>query len=142
MRYFTREQLDRAFNAKTVVVIGTKKSTDYMWLRRFTQFKGTLYSVHVNPESAREIEARGVKNFASILDVPGPVDYVVVTTPRRSAEEVFAQCVRAGRRRGSELLHVRLCGDGRGGGGDTRAHGEDVAGVRGGAAGPELYRGV
>ena len=96
MRHFTREQLDRAFNAKTVAVIGAKKSNDYLWLRRFQNYTGTLYSVHTNPESAREIEARGIKNFVSILDVPGPVDYVVVNTPRSFAEEAFAQCVKAG----------------------------------------------
>ena len=58
MRYFDRAQLDRAFNARSVAVIGAKRGNGYSWLRRFETFAGTLSSVHVNPESIKEIEAK------------------------------------------------------------------------------------
>src|SRR4051794_18629559 len=96
MRNFDRAQLDRAFNARSVAVIGAKRGNGYSWLRRFETFSGTLSSVHVNPESVRDIEAMGIANYASILDVPGPVDYVVVNTPRRLAVDTFRQCIDAG----------------------------------------------
>jgi acyl-CoA synthetase (NDP forming) len=95
MRHFTRAQIDRAFEAQSIAVIGAK-SSNYTWLRRFQNFAGKLYSVHVNPRSIREIEALGITNYTSLLDVPRPLDYVVVTTPRRHAVEAFAQCVEAG----------------------------------------------
>ena len=96
MRGFDREQLDRAFDARSVAVIGAKSGNGYSWLRRFEKFPGTLASVHVNPDSIRDIEAMGIANYTSIGDVPKPVDYVIVNTPRRVAVEVFAQCIEAG----------------------------------------------
>jgi acyl-CoA synthetase (NDP forming) len=96
MRFFERAQIDRAFDARSVAVIGAQKSNGYSWLRRFETFTGTLSSVHVNPESIKEIEAKGIPNYSSILDVPGPVDYVVVNTSRRLAVDTFRQCIDAG----------------------------------------------
>jgi acyl-CoA synthetase (NDP forming) len=95
MRFFDRAQLDRAFDADSIAVIGSKRANGYFWLTKFTTFPGTLSSVHVNPESARDIEAMGIANYRSILDVPRPVDYVVVNTPRRFAVEIFQECVEA-----------------------------------------------
>ena len=51
MRFFTREQLDHAFNARSVVVVGAKRANNYIWLRRFVGMHGRLSAVHVNPES-------------------------------------------------------------------------------------------
>ena len=96
MRIFDRQRLDRAFDARSVAVIGATQAMGYFWLRMFTDFAGSVSSVHVNPASIRDIEAMGIPNYRSILDVPQPVDYVVVATPRRMAIETFAQCVEAG----------------------------------------------
>jgi acyl-CoA synthetase (NDP forming) len=96
MRFFDRVRLDRAFEAESIAVIGAKKTGGYSWLHRFETFPGTLSSVHTNPESARDIEAMGIANYRSILDVPGPVDYVVVNTPRHLAVDILNQCVEAG----------------------------------------------
>lgn len=90
-----RERLDRAFDARTVAVIGASRANGYFWLKMFAGFEGTLASVHVNSESIRDIEAMGIPNYARIGDVPGPVDYVVVNTPRRFAVDTFAQCIAA-----------------------------------------------
>ncbi len=90
-----RDRLDRAFDARTVAVIGASRANGYFWLKMFAGFEGTLASVHVNPESIRDIEAMGIANYARIGDVPGPVDYVVVNTPRRFAVDTFAQCIAA-----------------------------------------------
>lgn len=95
MRHFTREQLDRAFNPKTIVVVGAKRSNNYIWIRRFAQFNGKVCAVHVNPDSIRDIEALGVPCYRSIAEVPGPVDYVAVTAPRRAAVEIFEQAIKA-----------------------------------------------
>lgn len=96
MRYFERARLDRAFDAQSIAVIGAKKVNGYFWFRQYKTFPGTVASVHVNPESIRDIEAMGIRNYRSILDVPRPIDYVVINTPRQMAVEVFAQCVEAG----------------------------------------------
>jgi acyl-CoA synthetase (NDP forming) len=95
MRWFERERIDRAFEPRCIAVIGAQRSNGFSWLRRFDTYKGQLASVHVNPESIRELEVLGIENHPTILDVPGPVDYVVVNTPRRLAVEQFAQCIDA-----------------------------------------------
>lgn len=95
MRYFNRNQIDRAFEARSVAVVGAKKLNGYFWFRQLATFPGTVSSVHVNPESIRDIEALGVTNYARLGDVPGPVDYVIVNTPRRMAVDIFEQCIEA-----------------------------------------------
>jgi acyl-CoA synthetase (NDP forming) len=93
---FDRSQLDRAFDARTVAVIGASRANGYFWLKMFNGFHGTLASVHVNPESIGEIEAMGIPNYRRIGDVPGPVDYVVVNIARKFAIDTFAECIDAG----------------------------------------------
>lgn len=95
MRYFDRPQLDRVFEPRSIAVVGDSRSSGFGWLHRFREFDGALYSVHTNPESGREIEALGIANYASVRDVPRPLDYVVVNTPRRTAIDVFVDCIAA-----------------------------------------------
>jgi len=96
MRFFDRAQLDRAFDARSIAIIGPQKGNGYFWLTKFKTYPGTLSSVHVNPESIRDIEAMGIPNHPTIGAVPGPVDYVVVNTPRRLAVDIYRQCIDAG----------------------------------------------
>jgi acyl-CoA synthetase (NDP forming) len=96
MRYFDRARLDRVFEPRSIAVVGDKKSSGYGWLHRFKGFDGALHSVHTNPDSAREIETKlGITNHQRVVDVPRPLDYVVVNTPRRTAVDIFEQCIEA-----------------------------------------------
>jgi len=74
-----------------VVVGGSPQS---LWLRDQRNFKGRLYSVQVNPETAKDIEASGIKNYTSLLDIPEPIDLVIVSVPREAALKVLEDCVR------------------------------------------------
>ncbi|MBN1662077.1 MAG: CoA-binding protein [Deltaproteobacteria bacterium] len=87
-------KLDRAFNPRTVVVIGDKGDNKYMWLTTQSEFKGNLYSVQIAPQEFEGIEALGVKNYTSLMDVPGPVDLVIVSVPRVVAPRVLDDCIR------------------------------------------------
>ncbi len=64
-----------------------------MWLRGQSTFKGKLYSVQVNPETIKDIEALGVENYTSLLDIPEPVDLAIVAVPRRVALGVLEDCI-------------------------------------------------
>ncbi len=88
---FTR--LDRAFNPQCVAVVGDKQESGFMWLRGQGTFKGKLYSVQVNPETIKGIEALGVKNYTSLLDIPEPVDLVIVAVPRAVAPRILEDCI-------------------------------------------------
>ncbi|MBI2847392.1 MAG: CoA-binding protein [Chloroflexi bacterium] len=86
--------MDRIFHPRCVVVIGDKKQTNYMWLRSVLTLKGHVYSVQINKDEWPGIEALGVKNYSSILDIPEPVDYVIVAVPRTVAHRVLEDCIR------------------------------------------------
>ena len=88
---FTR--LDRAFNPQCVAVVGDSKKFNFEWLRSQSTFKGKLYSVQVNPETIKDIEALGVENYTSLLDIPEPVDLAIVAVPRRVALGILEDCI-------------------------------------------------
>ena len=87
-------KLDRAFNPKTVAVVGASKKNNFHWLNNLHEFQGKVYSVQVNPESIEGIKALGIENFTSLLDIPGPVDLVIVNLPRALAPQVLDDCIR------------------------------------------------
>lgn len=85
-------RLDRAFNPKVLVVVGDRPNG--LWLRSRKEFTGKLYSVQISEETARQIEASGVKNYTSLLDVPEPIDLVIVSAPRSAALQILDDCIR------------------------------------------------
>lgn len=86
-------KLDRAFNPQCLVVVGERPNG--MWLNSIKKgYKGKLYSVQIDPQVAAAIEASGIKNYTSILDVPEPVDLVVVSVPRVAAMKILDDCIR------------------------------------------------
>jgi acyl-CoA synthetase (NDP forming) len=84
-------RLDRAFKPETVAVIGDKPGG--MWFRATRDFKGKMYSVHTNPETAKIIEDAGYENFKRLTDIPGPVDLVIVSVPRAVALKIMDDCI-------------------------------------------------
>ena len=88
------EGLERAFNPRSVVVIGDKRqNNNYSFLRAMATFCGNVYSVNVDPGEFPGIEALGVKNYTSLLDVPDPVDYAIVAVPRQIAPIILRDCI-------------------------------------------------
>lgn len=91
-----KEKLERAFNPRTVAVVGDKAARDYMWLRSMSTLKGRLYSVQIDEQELEGIAALGVPNYPSILDIPGPVDYVLVSVPRAASPRIVGDCIAKG----------------------------------------------
>ncbi len=90
------KDLDRVFNPRSVAVVGDKKNSDYMWLRSLSTFQGEVYSVQIDPREIPGIEELGYRNYPSLLDVPRPVDYVIIAVPRAVAPKIVADCIKAG----------------------------------------------
>jgi acyl-CoA synthetase (NDP forming) len=82
-------RLERALNPRTVAVVGDK-GPGYMWLRSYREFKGKLYSVQVDAAQIPGIEAMGIPNYASLLDIPDELDYVMCAVPRQVAPRITA----------------------------------------------------
>jgi len=87
-------KLDRAFNPRTVAVVGASKKNNFNWLNNLNEFQGKLYSVQVNPDSIEGIKALGVENYTSLLDIPDQVDLVIVNLPRSLAPQILDDCIR------------------------------------------------
>ncbi len=92
----TANKLDRAFSPRSVAVVGDKLALGYMWLKSLNCFKGKVYSVQIDPRELPGIAALGVENYLSLLDIPGPVDYVIAAVPRAVAPRIVEDCVRKG----------------------------------------------
>jgi acyl-CoA synthetase (NDP forming) len=85
-------RLDRAFNPRTVAVVGDKKMMGYMWLHAMKTFSGKLYSVQIDPNEIPGIEELGVPNYKSLAEVPDDIDYVLCAVPRPVAARIVADC--------------------------------------------------
>jgi acyl-CoA synthetase (NDP forming) len=85
--------LDRLLNPRSVAVVGAKKDNDYRWIRCVSTFQGPVYSVNIDPHETAGIEALGVRNYQRLLDIPGPVDYVIISVPREVAPIVLRDCI-------------------------------------------------
>ena len=71
-----QQRLDRAFNPRTVAVVGDKRAMGYQWLRSMSTFQGKVYSVQIDPNEIPGIEELGVPNYSSLLEIPDEIDYV------------------------------------------------------------------
>ena len=84
---------DRIFNPKSVAVIGDKAKLDFHWLKSMSTFNGPVYSVQVDEREIPAIKALGVPNYTSLMDIPEPVDFVVVSVPRKIAPQILDDCI-------------------------------------------------
>jgi acetyltransferase len=88
--------LDKIFNPKSIAIVGASDedgSVGCALMRNFVElgFEGKVYPVNL-----RKPEVFGIKAYASVIDVPEPVDLAVVATPARTVPDVLEQCGRAG----------------------------------------------
>lgn len=90
------------FSPQTIAVVGasgtgTTSGNRFLRLLAQTGFEGRVYPIH---PSAAEIE--GHKAFASLADVPEPIDYAYLTIPADRVEQVLQQG--AGRLRFAQVM--------------------------------------
>ena len=89
-------KFDRLFNPKSAVVVGDKQALGYSWLNSMSTFKGPVYSVQVDENEIPNIAAMGYENYKSLMDVPGDIDFVIVSVPRKIAPFILKQCIDKG----------------------------------------------
>lgn len=91
-----RLELDRVFNPRSVAVVGDKMGNGYVWLRSMSTFAGKVHSVQTDPRELPGIGRLGIENHLSLLDIPEPVDYVVIAVPRSVVPGIVSDCIRKG----------------------------------------------
>jgi len=90
---YNLKRLHRAFNPRTVAVVGDKMALGYMWLNSLTQFQGKVYSVQIDEREFPGIAALGVDNYLSLQAIPDDIDYVIVAVPSNVTPRIVQDCV-------------------------------------------------
>ncbi len=90
------KQLDNIFNPRSIAVVGvtdSKSNVGYSTLEAIVEggFKGKVYPVH-----PRHKEILGLPVYASIEDVPGPLDLVVAALNQYASAEIVDICAKRG----------------------------------------------
>jgi len=91
-----RRGLDAIFAPRSIAVIGASRRRDSIGFALLhnlvaNQFEGAIFPV--NPH-ARAIHS--LRCYASIAEIPDPIDLAVVMVPRRAVQEVIEQCLARG----------------------------------------------
>ncbi|MDP2919993.1 MAG: CoA-binding protein [Dehalococcoidia bacterium] len=100
--------LEEMFYPKSIAIVGASPNDpESGWMGRLINFgygdRGEIYPV--NPKAT---EVHGLKAYATVRDIPGPVDYVVFNIPARFTPQVMADCVA----KGVKFVHVFAAGFG------------------------------
>lgn len=88
--------LERLFNPQSVVVVGSKQIDNHSWLRTVLPFQGPKYHVNVDPNEWASAEELGFPSFKSVTEVPGEIDYVIVSVPAKVVPFVLKDCIEKG----------------------------------------------
>ena len=92
----TRSLADLLFRPRSVLVYGASSDPEKLsgrpldYLKKFG-FGGTIHAV--NP---RRSQVQGVRAYADVADVPGPVDLAVIVVPADSVIDAVRRCAAAG----------------------------------------------
>jgi acetyltransferase len=96
--HYEGQQLKAIFQPKSVALIGATENPGsvgrtIMWNLISSPFGGPVFPV--NPKRPSVL---GVKAYASIMELPEPVDLAVIVTPARSVPGIINECAQAGAR--------------------------------------------
>ena len=80
--------------SKIVAVIGASNNRQKFGNRAVRAYRDQGYTVM--PINPHEAEIEGLKAYASVLDVPGPIDMASIYLPPEIGEQVIAEIARKG----------------------------------------------
>jgi acetyltransferase len=92
----TGNNLDVFFRPAAVAVIGATDKAGHvgraiLWNLISSPFGGTVY-----PVNSKRRAVLGIRAYASVLDIPDPVDLAVIITPAKSVPPIIRECATAG----------------------------------------------
>ena len=91
-----RAKLDALFHPRSLAMIGATRAVTKWGFIVLARIINNGYPGQVYPVNPKEKTILGLPAFASILDIPGPVDLAVITTPAAAVLEVLDQCGKKG----------------------------------------------
>ncbi|OGP58093.1 MAG: hypothetical protein A2V67_05380 [Deltaproteobacteria bacterium RBG_13_61_14] len=91
-----REKLDHLFHPRSLALIGATRSVTKWGFIVLARIINDGYAGEIYPVNPKEKSILGLPAYASVLDIPEPVDLAVITTPAPAVPEVMEQCGRKG----------------------------------------------
>jgi acetyltransferase len=88
--------LDKIFSPKNVAVIGASDEEGSVGCALMKNFAESGFAGRVFPVNLRKTEVLGSKTYASVEQIPEPIDLAVIATPARTVPDVLEQCGKAG----------------------------------------------
>src|ERR1039457_5558005 len=88
--------LDAMFAPGSVAVIGATSRPGTVGRSVLENVLQGKHQVTVYAVNAKHPEVLGLKTFASVRDIPGPVDLAIVATPAATVPQIVGECVDAG----------------------------------------------
>jgi acyl-CoA synthetase (NDP forming) len=95
------EKFEYIFNPRTVAVIGASNSDGFSLALMGTKLRDSLFLV--NPKYRK---LHGKKCYASILDIEGEIDYVVIAVRALLVPKILAECIE----KGVKVAHIFTAG--------------------------------
>ncbi|MEE8469920.1 MAG: CoA-binding protein [Dehalococcoidia bacterium] len=89
-----KQQLDYLFNPRSVAVIGASNQFGKWGFIILARLLASKIAREIYAVNRKESEVLGLRAYRSVVDVPGPVDLVVITVPFQGIIEVMHDCVR------------------------------------------------
>jgi acyl-CoA synthetase (NDP forming) len=87
-------EIDALFHPRSVAVVGESSKgwggPGFLMAHAKQGFSGKLYAV--NPKA----QVRNFDTYPTLLDIPGPVDHVIISVPAKLVPSIVCQCVEKG----------------------------------------------
>ena len=93
MNSIVRPKISEMLEIKSVAIVGVSARMGYYWSHSMLQWDHDL-KVWLVSKSGEEV--LGHKIYRSLLDIPEPVDYVILAVPLRAVPEVLKECAQKG----------------------------------------------
>ena len=88
--------LDGFFNPHAVAVIGASADPDKLGGRPIRFFREAGFAGEIYPVNSRSAEIQGFKAYASVTDIPGPVDHAMLILPAEACLPALEACAQKG----------------------------------------------
>ncbi|NLT73373.1 MAG: acetate--CoA ligase family protein [Chloroflexi bacterium] len=88
--------LDMFFDPKSIAVIGASADSTKLGYQVLSNLVSSGFPGAIYPINPTATEILGLKVFKSVLDVPGPIDMVVILIPSRAVVSVMRECGQKG----------------------------------------------
>jgi len=90
------ESFERIFNPRAVAIVGASEDEKKMGGWCMSSFIHGSYPGKVFPVNPKSREIRGIKTYASLGEVPEPIDLAIVVVPSSAVASVLGECAEKG----------------------------------------------